>query len=130
MRTAVKIAGGLAAAALAAMGTSALTGSGLSTSGSAAAPQFIGGSVTQSVTGATMTSVAYGFADTTNTAIHSAVLTFANADADTKAVTLVFTGGNAAAFTCTAIEATNHTSTCTADTADETGAASAAITVS
>jgi hypothetical protein len=130
MRKSTKFLAAVAFAGLAAAGGSAFTGSGLSTSGSAAADQFVGGTVSQSVTGATLSSVAYSYADTSNTAIHSALLTFADANSDGKSVGIVFSGGNAAAFTCTAVEATNHTSTCTATTADETGVTSAAITVS
>jgi hypothetical protein len=113
---------------LAAAGGSALTGSGLTNN--AGASQFVGGTVTQGVTGATLSSVAYTFGDPgANTAIHSAVLTF-GADADGKTVAIAFTGGNAVAFTCTAVEVTGHTSTCTTAGADVTGATSAAITVS
>ena len=107
---------------------SAFTGSGFTNN--AGPSQFVGGTVSQSVTGATLSSVAYTFGDPpANTAIHSALLTFADANTDGKTPTVVFTGGSAATFTCTAVEATNHTSTCTADTTDETGASSIAITV-
>ncbi|MGZ4762046.1 MAG: hypothetical protein ACXV7I_06395, partial [Ilumatobacteraceae bacterium] len=61
--------------------------------------------------------------------VHSALLTFADADTDAKTPTVVFSGGNAVAFTCTAIEATGHTSTCTTDGADLTGVTGLAITV-
>lgn len=131
MHTAVRIAAGLAVAAASALGSSALTGSGLSTTGQAAAPQFIGGQVTQSVSGATLTDVTYGFVPGgTNTAINSATLTFA-ADADGRTVTLALTGGNTTTFTCSTVAAVTHKSTCTADNSGaETGATSAAITVS
>ena len=81
-------------------------------------------------TGATLASVAYTFGDApANTAVHSALLTFADSNADAKTPTVVFTGGNAVAFTCTAVEATGHTSTCTTAGADRTGVTSLAITV-
>jgi hypothetical protein len=126
MRTAAKIAGGLAAAALAAVGSSALTGSGVTNN--AGSSQFIGGTISQSVTGATLASVDYAFADSSNTAIHTATLTFADAASDGKAVAIAFTG-SAATFSCTAIANTTHISTCTADSVDATGVSSAAITV-
>ena len=114
-------------AAFAVAGT-AFTGSGVTNS--AGSRQFVRGTVSQSVTGATLSSVAYTFGDApANTAVHSALLTFADSNADAKTPTVAFTGGNAVAFTCTAIEATNHTSTCTTAGADRTGVTSIAITV-
>ena len=92
--------------------------------------QFVGGTTGQSVTGATLSSVVYTFGDApANTAIHSALLTFADSNTDAKTPTIVFTGGNAVVFTCTAIEATGHTSTCTTAGADRTGVTSVAISV-
>ena len=106
----------------------AFTGSGVTNN--AGSSQFVGGTVTQGVTGATLNSVVYTFGDApANTAIHSALLTFGTGT-DGKTVNVAFSGGNTVAFTCTAIEATGHTSTCTTAGADETGAASIAITVS
>ncbi|MCW2541491.1 MAG: hypothetical protein JWN95_3216 [Frankiales bacterium] len=128
MRKSTKFLAAVAFAGLAAAGGSAFTGSGVTNN--AGASQFVGGTVSQSVTGATLSSLEYSYADASNTAIHSALLTFADADSDGKAVGIVFTGGNAAAFTCTAIEAVGHTSTCTPVAADETAVTSAAITVS
>ena len=118
----------LAGAAAIALSGIALTGSGVTTT--AGSTQFVGGTVTQGVTGATLSSIAYTFGDApANTAIRSALLTF-GPDADGKAVAIEFTGGNAVAFTCTAVEVTGHTSTCTTAGADRTGVTSAAITVS
>ena len=118
----------LVGAAGLALSTVALTGSGVTSN--AGSTQFVGGTVTQGVTGATLSSVAYSFGDApANTAIRSALLTF-GPDADGKTVAIQFTGGNAVAFTCTAVEVTNHTSTCTTAGADRTGVTSAAITVS
>ena len=56
------------------------------------------------------------------------MLTFA-ADADGKAVTMVFTGTTPGTFACTAVEAVGHTSTCTASV-NAVGVDSVAITVS
>ena len=107
---------------------SAFTGTGLTNT--AGSTQFVGGTVSQSITGATLAGVEYSFGDApANTAIRSAVLTFA-ADSDGKAVAVEFTGGNAVVFTCTAVEAVGHTSTCTTAGDDQTGATSIAITVS
>ncbi len=131
MRNSTKLFGAVAAAALVAAGGSAFTGTGVTTSGQAATAQFVGGTVSQSVTGATLSGIEYAFATGgNNTAIHSVLLTFANADADGKTVGAVFAGGNAAAFGCTAVESTNHTSTCTPTTVDETGATGISVTVS
>ena len=106
----------------------AFTGTGVTTN--AGSTQFVGGTVSQGVTGATLSSVVYTFGDApANTAIRSALLTLGT-DADGKAVSIAFTGGNAVAFTCTAVEVTGHTSTCTTAGADRTGVTSAAITVS
>ena len=119
--------GAIAVVGLFAAGT-AFAGSGLTNN--AGPTQFVGGTAGQSVTGATLSSVVYTFGDApANTAIHSALLTFADSNADAKTPTVVFTGGNAVAFTCTAIEATGHTSTCTTAGADRTGVTSIAITV-
>jgi hypothetical protein len=111
------------------LGGAAFTSTGVTNS--AGASQFVGGTVSQSVTGATLSSVAYTFGDApANTAVHSALLTFADSNTDAKTPTVAFTGGNAVAFTCTAIEATGHTSTCTTAGADRTGVTSIAITIS
>jgi hypothetical protein len=106
----------------------AVTGTGVTNN--AGSTQFVGGTVSQGVTGAALSSIAYTFGDApANTAIHSALLTF-GVDADGRTVAMQFTGGNAVVFTCTAVEVTNHTSTCTTAGADRTGATSASITVS
>jgi hypothetical protein len=120
-------------AAVSTVGAVSLAGSAFTASGvtnNAGSTQFVGGTVSQSVTGATLSSVAYSFGDApANTAVHSALLTFADANTDAKTPTVAFSGGNAVAFTCTAIEATGHTSTCTTDGADRTGVTGLAITV-
>jgi hypothetical protein len=118
----------LVGAASIALSGIAVTGTGVTNN--AGSTQFVGGTVSQGVTGATLSSIAYTFGDApANTAIRSALLTFGTG-ADGKTVGIEFTGGNAVAFTCTAVEVTNHTSTCTTAGADRTGATSAAITVS
>ena len=120
-------------AAVAVVGAGGLAGSAFTASGitnNAGATQFVGGTVSQSVTGATLSSVAYSFGDApANTAVRSALLTFADATTDGMTPTVELSGGNAVAFTCTAIEAIGHTSTCTTAGADRTGVTGIAITV-
>jgi hypothetical protein len=108
----------------------AFTSTGVTTTGQAASAQFVGGTVTQSVDGATLSSIAYGFADGTNTAVNAVTLTFANDLTDGMTPTVAFTGGDAeATFTCAAVEATGHTSTCSPDGANRSGITSIAVTV-
>jgi hypothetical protein len=126
MRKSVQIISAVAVAGLVAAGTSAFTATGVTNN--AGSTQFVGGTVSQSVTGATLSSIVYGFADSSNTAIHTATLTFADANSDGLTPTVVFTASSAQSFSCTAISA-SHVSTCTADDADQTGASSIAITV-
>lgn len=111
MRKSTTLLSALAIAGLGLAGGSAFTGSGLTNN--AGATQFVGGTVSQTFTGATLSTVAYTYSDASNTAIHSALLTFA-ADADGKLVAIAFTGSASGTFVCTAVEATGHTSTCTA----------------
>jgi hypothetical protein len=120
-------------AAVSLMGAVGIAGTAFTAPGltnNAGATQFVGGTVSQTISGGVLSSVDYTFADApANTAVHSALLTFADASTDAKTPTVVMSGGNAATFTCTSIEVTNHTSTCTADTANGTGLTGIAITV-
>ncbi len=109
MRKSSKIIAAAAIAGFAALGGAALTDTGLSTSGQAAAPQFIGGTVTQAVTGGTLSNVAYTFSDGTDTAITSIALTFTAAD-DVH-VAAAGSGGGPGTFTCT--DVATGASTCT-----------------
>jgi hypothetical protein len=68
--------------------------------------KFIGGTVSQSVSSATLDSIVYGYHDTTNTAVNLVTLTVADGNTDGKTPTIAFTGGNAAPFTCEAVSAT------------------------
>ena len=89
----------LAVAGLVATAGSAFTGSGLSTSGQAPGSQFVGGSVSQTNTGAVLTSTKYTVANNLVTGIN---LTFDSASAGkVLAVTL---GGQT--YTCSAIATT------------------------
>lgn len=129
MRKSTKFIAAAGVAGLALAGSIAFTGAGLSTSGSAASDQFVGGTVSQAVTGATLTDLVYGFADSTNTAVHTVTLTFADATGG-KTPTITVAGSASATFTCTAIDGTTFVSTCTADTVDQTDVTSTSVTVS
>ncbi|MHA7153473.1 hypothetical protein [Arthrobacter sp. TMN-50] len=127
MKKSTKLVAALAVAGLAFAGGSALTGTGLSTT--AGSTQFVGGTVSQSVTGATLSSLVYGYTDNTKTAVNSVTLTFADATGG-KTPTIALTGGTATTFTCTAISATTFVSTCSPGTGlSQSGVTSAAVTV-
>lgn len=124
---AVALAGAVAAFGVAG---SAFTGTGVTNT--AGSSQYVGGTVSQSVTGGTLSSVAYAFTDSTNTAVDQVTLTFANTNTAGKTPTITLTGGTAVAFTCAAIAATTGTSSvCTPTTAgtSQTGVTSIAVTV-
>lgn len=119
------------ASGFAGLASSAFTGTGVTNS--AGATQFVGGTISQSVTGATLSDIAYAFTDDTNTAINQVILTFADANTDGMTPTITFTSsGSPVAFTCTAIESSGHTSTCTpTDTnTSQAGATGISVTVS
>jgi hypothetical protein len=125
--------GRVAVAGIAAAGGSAFTGSGLTST--AAASQFVGGTVAQAVTGATLNDVAYGFTDATNTSINSVLLTF-EADAVGKSVAIALSGNGASTSTCADVHGVDtagvisgpYTSECSVTS--YTGADGIAITVS
>jgi hypothetical protein len=124
MRKSIKFIGALGVAGLIAAGGSAFTSIGVTNNTAAA---FVGGTVSQSVTGAALNSIAYTYSDSSNTVITSFAATFA-AGADTHAVTTVVTG-TTGVWTCTAIGApTANVSTCTNAT-PSAGATNVAITV-
>ncbi|GAA1814499.1 hypothetical protein HC028_26355 [Planosporangium flavigriseum] len=125
MRKSFKVAGGLAVAGIIAASGSAFTATGLATSGTAAAPQFVGGSISQTVDGADLSEIAYGFTDDTKTAVDSITLTFA-AVPDGKTVTAEATGGNNGTFTCT--NTATLVSTCTYAAGADTKTATTGIT--
>jgi hypothetical protein len=128
MRTSAKVLSALSVAGLAVVAGSAFTGTGLATT--AGSSQFVGGTVSQSVSGATLQGLVYGFVDNnTKTDVNQVTLTFA-AGVLGKTPTVVLTGGTAATFTCGAIDAAG-TSVCNAAAAtSQTGVTSAAVTVS
>jgi hypothetical protein len=119
MRKSFKIMTGLAVAGIAAAGGSAFTATGLATTGNAASAQFVGGTVTQEVTGGTLSNIEYGYvADGTNTSVNTITLTFANALSNGRAVTATATDGSDGTFGCTAIALAS--STCTWTPGDDT----------
>jgi hypothetical protein len=123
-----KVLGAVAVAGLVATGSAAFTATGLTNN--AGSTKYVGGTVSQSVTGATLSTVTYSFGDApTNTAVHSVALVFADVNTDGMTPTIAFTGGNAVTFTCDEIAVTTHLSTCTTDGADRVGVTSLAITV-
>jgi len=91
---------------------SAFTGTGVSTSGTAASAQFVGGTVSQAVTGATLTAISYGYTDTTDTKVSTTTLTFATT-ADGHAVTVAPSGGGSGVGTFTCGSTLSNASSCT-----------------
>lgn len=128
MRKSAKFLTALSVAGLAVAAGSAFTGGGLTNA--PVTDQFIGGTVAQTVTGATLSTVGYEFKDSTNTALTLVRLTFADAHSDgkTAAVTLKKAGGELgnANVTCATIAAA--ATTCTVS--DYTGLIGLDITVS
>lgn len=127
----IKLLGAIAVAGVVAATGSAFTGTGLSTTGSAGSAQYVGGTVDQSVTGGTLSSVAYGFVDTTNTAVNEVTLTFADTNTAGKTPSITLAGGTPISFLCEQIvETTGTTSICSpADGASQSGVTSIAVTV-
>ncbi|MDT4935802.1 MAG: hypothetical protein QOK11_3694 [Pseudonocardiales bacterium] len=132
MRKSTQLIAAAGFAGLVAVGGAAFTGSGLSTSGTAASASFVGGTVSQSIKGATLTDIGYSYVDATNTAIASAALTFADEPATYgKTVTAVLSGGSGTNLTACdgTLSATVHTVTCSSDASGYTGATGLAVTV-
>jgi hypothetical protein len=109
-----------AAALVAAAGGAgiAYTSTGITTTGTAAAPQFVGGTITQTVSGATLDEIKYGFADApANTQVKSVKLTFADATNGLTPTILLagatVSGDHAGTWLCEAIgNTTAAVSTC------------------
>ena len=106
MRKNHKILGTVAIAGLVAAAGSAFTGGGLT---NATKDQFVGGTVTENVSGATLTNVAYSYADNpAHTQVDSVNLTFSGPHIDGRSVSIVFNGGGVS-FTCDPIDGTTTT---------------------
>jgi hypothetical protein len=132
MRMSAKIITALSVAGLAVAAGSAFTGTGVATSGDAAAAQFVGGTVSQSVTGATLTDITYTFDDAgANTRVESIALAFSGT-ADGRTVAAAPSGGSGGTFTCTAVSSNASTCTFVPATTETgyTGLTSLAVTVS
>jgi hypothetical protein len=102
--------------AVTAVGVAVAVGGGAFTAGGVTAPSsaFVGGSVAQSITGATLESVVYDTDEALNK-ITSVTLTFSDGTADAKTPTIAFSGAAInGAYTCAAVEAAGHTSLCSA----------------
>ena len=125
------LVGGIALVGAVALGGTAFTGTGVTTSGQAASAQFVGGAISQSVTGATLSGIVYAYANGTNTAVHSVTLTFANDNTDGRLPTVELTNTSGATFTCQPVAVTSgsNTSLCSADTDDAVGVSAIAVTV-
>ncbi|MEV6343398.1 hypothetical protein [Actinoplanes sp. NPDC051851] len=131
MRSMLQLVGGVAVAGAVAAGSTAFTASNGLTNG-AGTTQFIGGTVSQTVTGASLSAVTYAFNDATKTQITGVTLTFTDSAANGKAVTLTPTGtgyGSASAdqFYCPTVSGTSVTCI-TALTSDGTHAAASYYT--
>ena len=109
MAAAVAVAG---AAGMAGVAGSAFTGSGLANS--APASVFVGGTVHQTINGASLSSINYDYFDTTDTTINKVTLSFDSGTAG-KTVGIVFTsqtsGFTSVPFTCTTKANTTEGST-------------------
>lgn len=121
MRSALQLLGGVAVAGVVAAGSTAFTATGL-TNG-AGTTQFIGGTVTQTVTGATLTGVTYSFGDVAKTKVRSVVLAFTGADG--KIATVVPAGGGGTPWDVSTVA----TALATAEFRCTTGAITAGATV-
>lgn len=119
MRKSHKILTAVAVAGIAFAGGSAFTGTGLTTTVDAS--QFIGGQVSQTVTGATLSGVDYDFTDTAQGTVNGINLSFAGDTPDGAPVTVTPKGVGGGTFDCTAVStgASPSTSTCTFIPSDE-----------
>lgn len=125
MRNSAKLIAALSVAGLAVAAGSAFTGAGAK---STAGVGFVGGSVAQTIEGATLKGTAYNY--TAGGAVNGVDLTF-EADADGKTVAATVTDGTAVVnLTClTGPTALDRTITCTTETAFP-NATSLTVTVS
>ncbi|MDQ1712062.1 MAG: hypothetical protein QOE45_1512 [Frankiaceae bacterium] len=126
MRTTTKVFGIVAIGAVVAASSSAFTAGGVTAPTSA----FVGGSVSQSITGAALSSVVYDTDEALNK-ITSVTLTFSDSAADAKIPTIAFSGAAInGTYTCAAVEAAGHTSLCSAaPTKADNNATNLSITV-
>jgi hypothetical protein len=110
MRISTTLLGIVAIGGVVAVSSAAFTAGGVTAPESA----FVGGNVSQTVTGAAIASVVYD-TDEANNKITSVTLTFNDAAADAKTPTIAFIGALVnGTYTCAAVEAAAHTSLCSA----------------
>lgn len=128
MRKSAKIISAVAVAGLAFAASAAFTGAGLTNN--AGASQFVGGEISQTVSGATLSNVSYVFTDATNTAVSGVNLSFADAQSDGQQVTIALTDGSEATFTCTDVTAQASSCTLVDPLVPATNVTAATITVS
>ena len=107
-RLAIGVVGLSAAVGLAAGG--AFTGGGVTNN--APANQFIGGTVSQTVTGATLSTIGYTYTNDAHTIVDTVTLTFADANADGRTPTVTILPTPSTAFVCLPISG-SHVSVCT-----------------
>jgi hypothetical protein len=111
-------------------GGAAFTASYLTASGQALAPQYIGGTITQTVTGLVIEDINYGYTDDTDADIDAVQLVFnsVNAVGATVDVTLAFTGdsGTPAVMDCDVVGSVT-TASITPDNASNPGADTAGV---
>lgn len=132
MRTPAKVLVGLAFAGAALAAGSAATGAGVTNS--APSSQFIGGTVSQTVVGATLDTIHYT-TDTVGSAygVTGVTLTFHDdhSDGATVALTATSDDGGSGTFTCGNVVASTNVSTCTIATGTViTGLSGITVTVS
>ena len=113
------------------VGGAAFTATGITDNAPSAA--FIGGTVSQSITGAALSNIGYGFADTANTEMNSVTLTFADATNGATPTVAVSPADGSVTWSCEAVGAAPppDVSTCTASgtPAYQTGVTGIAVTV-
>ena len=81
----------------------------------ASATEFVGGSVDQTIVGATLSSIVHDV-DEANNKINSVTLTFGDATADGKVPVITFTGATEnGAYTCAPVDPTSNLSLCSPD---------------
>jgi hypothetical protein len=130
MNKVAKILGAVAAAGVIAAGSSAFTAGGLSTTAGADADNFIGGQVSQTITGATLKSVAYTNDPTSATPSITAVTLVFDEDLTGRPVTISLDGGATTVFPCVLDEYdTDSTVICTTAGAAKSGLANIDIRV-
>jgi hypothetical protein len=91
----------------------AFTSTGMITSGEAANDQFVGGMVSQNVTGGNLSDIVYGFSDgPANTLVNTVTLTFADDNTDGLVPTIDLLGVTEAGWSCAAIVVATNVSAC------------------